>query len=320
MTKHYLLAAIWLIAFWLVAFSSGQVSAQTLDTNALEPPRVSGPVSSEFPGLTLANLFSAGWNEEWARRERTTGTPDLPLLRVQTNFLERDLRVNFQNESNIRGTKRENVSALDGYMAWSFNRRLMIELFGVYEWVDARTGQDLHGGTPALGGRLQLVDTESSSYSFNVKVTPPDRGIGEHRSAFTYGLAGFEDLAYWFQLDRVGLYYSLVFDSYAGRRPIGARQNDVVYDVTLAKTLTGLDAPIFSQFTIFLENCAQTNLDGSNAGHTVFTITPGFTFNLGGCRCVRLGRDNWLMFGIDIPVSGPKPWDAVYRASYVMNF
>jgi hypothetical protein len=23
-----------------------------------------------------------------------------------------------------------------------------------------------------------------------------------------------------------------------------------------------------------------------------------------------LGIDNWLMFGVDIPVAGPKPWNA----------
>ena len=45
--------------------------------------------------LTLANFFSAGWDDEWAKQERATGTPNMALLRVQTNFMEREFRANY---------------------------------------------------------------------------------------------------------------------------------------------------------------------------------------------------------------------------------
>ena len=77
------------------------------------------------------------------------------------------------------------------------------------------------------------------------------------------------------------------------------------YDVTIAKTLTRPDTPLVGNFTVFLENFYQSDLDGSTSGHTVATLTPGVRFNLGKIQGVKLGLDNWLMFGVDIPVAGP---------------
>ena len=65
-------------------------------------------------------------------------------------------------------------------------------------------------------GRVQLIDTESSSYSFNFKAVAPNQGLVASQTTFSYGLAGFEDLAYWLGFDRVGLYYSFLFDSLNG--------------------------------------------------------------------------------------------------------
>ena len=92
------------------------------------------------------------------------------------------------------------------------------------------------------------------------------------------------------------------------------------YDVTLAKTLTRPDTPLIGNFTVFLENFYQTDLDGTTNGHTVATLTPGVRFNLGKVQGVKLGLDNWLMFGVDVPVAGPPPYDATYRFTYIKNF
>jgi hypothetical protein len=65
---------------------------------------------------------------------------------------------------------------------------------------------------------------------------------------------------------------------------------------------------------------AQSDLDGSHFGRTLVTITPGVRFNLGKTECVKMGKDNWLLFGTDIPVSTYHPWDAIYRFTYITNF
>ena len=69
-----------------------------------------------------------------------------------------------------------------------------------------------------------------------------------------------------------------------------------------------------------MENYAQTDLDGSHDGRTLVTVTPGVRFNLGKCDSLNMGKDNWVMFGTDIPISDYQPWDAIYRFTYIKNF
>jgi hypothetical protein len=270
--------------------------------------------------LTLLNFFSAGWNDDFAKRVRETGTPDYALLRVQTNFMEREVRVNYSYQENIRSKTKEHQANLDAFIAYAFNRRFMIEVLGNYQWIGERNGKNIDGGDPQIIGRVQLVDTEPSSYSFNFKILAPDRGIGETQTTFSYGIAGFNDLAYFLNLNKVGLYYSFSFDSLAGPHAVGAKLDDVNYDITIAKTLLPQETPFVGGFTPFLEAFGQTDLDGSTRGHTVVTLTPGVRFNLGVTDLAKFGKDNWLLFGADIPVSGPRPNDVVWRLTYIKNF
>ena len=270
--------------------------------------------------LTLGNFFSAGWEDDWAKQVRATGTPNMALLRVQTNFMEREFRANYFFEDSVTSKTTKNLTDLDTLIAWSFNRRLMLEVTGAYQWTDPRTGIRDTGGTPGLVGRLQLIDTESSSYSFNFKVVAPNQELGVTQTTVSYGVGGFEDLAYWFDFDRVGLYYSFLFDSFDGPGAVGGKRSDVGYDVTLAKTVTDPETPLLGNLTLFVENYAQTDVDGSHGGRTYVSITPGIRFNLGKIDRMNLGKDNWFMFGTDIPISDYKPWNALYRFTYIKNF
>jgi hypothetical protein len=271
--------------------------------------------------LTLFNFFSAGWDEDSSRRVRETGTPDYALLKVQTNFMEREFRVNYFYEPAINSAKRDDLNNMDAIMAWAFNRRFMIEVKATDQWFDDRgKTADQDGTIASLVGRLQLIDTESSSYSFNFQVNTPNRGTGQTQATYSYGLAGFEDLGYWLKLNKVGFYYSFLFDSLDGPNEVGATRNDVQYDIAIAKTLVAQDVPLIGGLTPFVEFFAQTNLDGATASQTVVTITPAVRFNLGKSDRVNFGKDNWILFGVDIPVSGPRPYDAVYRLTYIKNF
>jgi hypothetical protein len=271
--------------------------------------------------LTLGNFFTAGWNEDFTRRDSEGRAPDLALLRVQTNFMEREVRVNYFFENNVRTAKVSNIDSLDAFIAYAFNRRFMFEVLGNYQWIDPRgKNPDNSGPAARLVGRIQLISTEESSYSFNFQTITPDPGLGQHLTTMSYGFAGFEDLTHRLGLYRVGFYYSILFDSLAGPHAQGAKLNDVQYDLTIAKTLTPPDMPLIGNFTIFAETFAQTDLDGTHSGTTVVTETPGVRFNLGRIRCAKFGIDNWIMGGVDIPLAGPHPYDAIYRFTYITNF
>ena len=275
---------------------------------------------AQLSDLTLGNFFSAGWDDDYAVRQRATGTPDLPLLRVQTNEVLRLFRTNFYEQVNLNSPTRRDLVDCDGFIDWGFNRRLMVELDGAYQWVDPRTGSDTSGGNTGILTRIKLVDTEVSACSFLFKFAAPNSALAVYDTTFTYGLTGFADLAYWLNLDRVGLYYSFVFDSQAGPAAVGAQRNDVQYDVSVAKTVTAADAPIFRKLTFFEENFAQTVLDGPTPGRTYLTITPGMRFNFGTFDGLKMGLDNAVICGVDIPISTYQPWSTTWRLSYVKCF
>ena len=187
-------------------------------------------------------------------------------------------------------------------------------------------GRSSHGKSvsqrrrPGILARFELVDTEPSSCCFNFKVSAPNTPLATTQTTLNYALTGFEDLSYWFQLDRVGLYYTFAIDSYAGPAAKGTKQCDMQYDISLAKTFTAPDAPVFRNLTLFVENFAQTDLDGSETGRTLLTVTPGLRFNFGTCKAAKLGLTNAIIMGTDIPVSEYHPWDATYRFTYIKCF
>ena len=103
--------------------------------------------------------------------------------------------------------------------------------------------ETINGGTPTLVGRLQLVDTESSSYSFKFNYCS-QRG---NRSNSKHGeLWGWRGLKVW----PIGSIWIVSGCTTASlRQPLGppprggGRAHDVEYDITLAKTILPPDAP-----------------------------------------------------------------------------
>jgi hypothetical protein len=70
-----------------------------------------------------------------------------------------------------------------------------------------------------------------------------------------------------------------------------------------------------------LETWAQTNLSGSERNQTVVTLTPGIRFNLGATKgVVPSNSGNHILFGPEIPVSEPRPYNVTYRLTYIMTF
>src|ERR1700744_5068996 len=91
------------------------------------------PPLSSASNLTLQNFFTEGWNQAYIHRSDPDAAPDMALLRVQTNFLEREFRFDFSSERNIHGPTKKDIDVLDGLVAYSFNRRFMLEVVSSYE-------------------------------------------------------------------------------------------------------------------------------------------------------------------------------------------
>lgn len=273
--------------------------------------------------LTLGNFFTAGWGEPYIHRERQSGTPDMALLKVQTNFLERELRIDYAHTShNLVPTPRfGTIDFADALIAYGLDRRWQVEVVSNYQWntASANGAQNASGSSGAGVLRFQLVDTELSSYSAQIRVDAPNRSLPNNtQTSIQYVLAAFNDLYPLLGLYRTGLYYSFVYQELLGHHNLGQPQNAVIYDVTIAKTWTDKYRPLFGQLTTFLEANATTELDGSgvgnlHGGHTIGTLTPGMRFWF-------LPPNNSVMLGADLPVVHTYPFGYVLRATYILNF
>jgi hypothetical protein len=297
------------IALMLVVLANGAATAQELRKPA---DGYSGASEVALSDLTLSNFFSEGWTQSWAKRERASGTPDMALLRVTTNFLERELRLDYTHTADVKKSRFQSQDMINGLIAYGLDRRIMLEVISNYQWNTPRTGAGVSGAGGGGLVRFQLVDTELNSIAVQTRVSEPNRSIGQTQSSIQNGLAGFTDMYPILGLPRVGFYYSVVYEYLYGNHAKGARTNDIAYDVSVAKTWTPPNTPVFGNFTTFLEAFATTDLNGATVGHTPTTLTPGVRF--------WFYPENSLTFGVDVPVTHPYPFGDVFRATYILNF
>jgi hypothetical protein len=260
--------------------------------------------------LTLLNFFTEGWSDPWVHRHRKTR--DMALLRVTTNFLEREFRLDYQGTPHVHGSATvTRTDFLNGLIAYGVDRRLMLEVVANYQW--NHNGANLaQGPGAAVVARFQLVDTEESSYAFQMRASAPNRGLGQFATTLSPTLAGWQDLDAALGLDQVGLYYSLTWDSLQGRVAAGARTDSLSYDITLAKTWTDAKTAGIGSFTTFVETLATTDFNGPTPSRTLVSVTPGIRF--------WFVTEQSLTLGVDIPVSYPHLYSEILRITYILNF
>lgn len=263
------------------------------------------------PGdLTFSNLFSAGWNEPWMKRSRGDGTPDLSLLRAQTNFLVKASRSDFAHQDNLSSASIRAADALTTTFEYTLNRRLMFALLGSYSWMDSRLLADKEGATGGGFIRLQWVDTVCSSLSSTLKVVAPNHDLGEKDTALSFSVAGWFDLAP-LGLKRTGLYYHVQEETLAGPYKPDARRNALSYALSFAKTWSNPDS-FFGNASTFIEAYGKTDLDGNDSGFTYITLTPGIR--------ATFAHRHTFMAGVEFPISTPRPFEQVVRISYICSF
>ena len=266
--------------------------------------------SSAIDELSLSNFFSEGWDQKWSKFQRGEGTPDMSLLRVQTNFLVQLIRFDTSFEIGKTSPAFSQGEFLNTSVEYALNRRFMPGAFLNHQWLEGRHGPDEDGAGGGFFGRLQLIEKQHSSLALNLKVTLPDHDIGEHLTNWSYALAGWQDLNV-LGLKRTGLYYHVQHEMLAGPLAAGGARNDTTYDLSLAKTWSSPHATL-ENFTTFVEAFGKTLLDGAHTGRTTTVLTPGFRFTL--------AKRHILMFGVDLPISGTKANDENFRFTWISNF
>jgi len=292
------------------------VRAQSLlDPSVADPDAAVAPAGGEhaheIKDMTLSNFFE-GWNEDWEHRHRYT--PDMALLRVTTNFLEREFRIDYVRTDVANNPKQDSQVQAISLIAYGLSRRLMLEVVTNYQWNNpAPGGVTTSGGAGSAVARFQLVDTATQSYSFQFRANTPNKGLGATQTSLQYVLAGWQDMhALIPALGRFGLYGSFQYESLVGSRKAGAATNDVSYDISIAETWTSPETPVVGNFTTFLEAFGTTPLDGAASGKTTVSLTPGIRF--------WFIPKNSFTVGVDFPVKNATTFHTVLRTNYILNF
>jgi hypothetical protein len=157
-----------------------------------------------------------------------------------------------------------------------------------------------------MAAALQLVDTPCAAINFQVSLNMPGReDLLDHRLFLGLGLAGFRDLG-----ARFGLQGSVGFDFPLGSSQEAGGDVELTYAIALTKTLTD-DLPWLGHFTPFVELAGATDL-GITERHTVITILPGAEWTV--------VRNWWLALGLEVPLTGPRPFDLGVHASVIWAF
>lgn len=290
-----------------------QPARASSEGNAATPAGAAPATAShaELKDLGVLDFFTEGWSDAWVHRHRATR--DMALLKVTTNFLERELRLDFAYTSLRDNPRFTGTYFANSLMAYAVNRRLMLEIIANYQWNVAPGAAPVNGAGAALLARLQLVDTATASYSVQMRVSAPNKGLGTTQTTMGYYLAAWHDVGNWIPaLGRVGLYFSFEYDNLLGPHATGATQNSMSYDISLARTWTRDGMPVVGDLTTFLEIYGTTALDGKNAWKTVLSLTPGLRF--------WFLPKNSFTFGVELPVSHSPAYWAIWRTTYILNF
>ncbi len=280
----------------------------------------------EAGDLTLRNLFHAGWNERFQGRSRAGRAPRFHFFSTRQPFLDREIRVNYDFVNNVEGTL-EDEHSVDMEIEIPFNRRFMLDVEPAYTWVDAKDEEDNFSGAGlTILTFLQLIDTYDTAANFQFAVTVPSVALDTElatlgdpeaeirQTRFSFIFAGFQDLT------RFGLYRTsasghIEYTTLVGPGEDSAPEDVLTYGLTFAKTFVEPDARFFADFTLFVETFGATTLTGETASRTGITFTPGLRWNLW-----KEDSPWFLMAGVEIPVTGPQPFDQTILVSLVHWF
>jgi hypothetical protein len=291
-------------------FGIGTAGAQE-PAGQFTAPREPAEEQQALVDLTPLNFFTDGWTEPWVHRHRKT--PDMSLLRVTTNFLEREFRVDYTFQKVNNNPKIANQQMLQGLIAYGLDRRIMLEVITNYTWFVSPSGAPPVNGPDGAGlVRFQLVDTATASYDIQYRIAGPNPTLGITATSMQYALAGWHDLgAALPALGRFGLYDSLQYENFVGSPKPGTTTSDLTYVVSFAETWTPADMLGFGNFTTFAELAGVTKFDGTTAGTTI-SITPGLRF--------WFLPKNSFTAGVDLPLTNNAAYSYVFRANYILNF
>lgn len=248
---------------------------------------------------------------QWEEPEQEPDqSPRFRLLKIPATVFEREVRMNYSFTNNGDGGE------LDEH-EWEFefempvSRRLLLEVEPKIISLSPNDGDTTSGfGDTSLITRIMLLETRNTTLLSLLEITLPtgdeDRGLGSGLTTISPGIGMWRDLGGHFALHS---FFGL--DIPTGGKSDEDPDTTIIYGSALTKTVTSKDTPFFGNLTFFVEFNGNSDI-GSDDDTTVVSILPGARWNL--------GRDFWLMPGVEFPIIGRDEFDTRVWFSVLKDF
>jgi hypothetical protein len=271
---------------------------------------------SKWRELSLGTFFTDGWNEPWAsppNGDGGHGAPRQGWLNAYDGVFYRLFVTTFGFARELNENGNGFTSGVTLYTP--FNRRfeLQYDIPFITSSRGGPPGRDYHisGGDLQITPRFILSETQDVTQSFNVTFRAPtgDTENGNGVAAVTPTYQVWANC--WRGLVvRGGAGMSVPFN-HQGVREVGARTT-VIGDLAAGYYFTPHDlTPIGDLVGYLAANLTQAT-DDRGPATTTLTLTPGFRSHV--------GRNWYLLGGIEVPVTTPQPFDYQVLAGLMKVF
>jgi hypothetical protein len=281
----------------------------------------------EWTPLPLGTLFTEGWFQPWISPPAgSSGAVRQGWINDFQGFYSRDVFGVFTYTGHLAGGGNEQVGQFAVESPLSRRR-----LLGVYSnFIDSLNDRNNAPNATSYGDtqiipKIMLAETEDLSLLFGLSVRVPtgEASTGNDKTNLFPFLAVWTDLGAGVAF-RGGMGVEVPLNTPASPAPVlqpptgptgvtaatpagpGTPGATMVFNACLGQTLTKHEAAPFGDLTYFV--CANLRQDLGAGDRTLVTLTPGVRTHLG---------HNWFLIGgLEVPVTGPKPFDE--RATVVL--
>ena len=263
------------------------------------------PPDRAWTPLRLSD-FGDGWFEPWIKPPDTTGG-SLRQGWVNTFDAFFNRMIVGIDSYKVGNPTQQNEQVGTLLFETPMSRRYM---FGIFvPFVDSFQGgvgpQATVFGDLTLENRFILRETRDFTLSFNQNVRVPtgDPTLGGGRTSLNPYLSFFKDIGRGFSLRGTG-----GVDVPVDSRPDGITST-LIGQLGIGQTLTPHDVPWFGDFTYYLTTNFREYL---GPGTAFVSLTPGIR--------THLGRNFWLLGGVEVPVTGPLPFQERFTLLLVKGY
>jgi hypothetical protein len=258
--------------------------------------------------LSCRTFFSEGWCEPYITPPSGSGGA---LRQGWVNtfdaFFNRQVVGIYSHSDASRTGRNEDVGSF--LFESPISRRWMVGVF--VSFVDSLGSTT---GSPSATGfgdvifenRFILTETQDTTLSMNLNVRTPtgDQKVGADQTSIITSLAFWQDLGKGVSV-RGGAGLDIPVDNDPARR--GATS---FFNLALGQTLTRHEAAPLGDFTYYASmNCIH---DLGSRDSTLVSITPGIR--------TYLGKNFWLLAGVEVPLTGAKPYNDRFTFLLVRGF